>query len=453
MNESLGVSIHPNAAKALNKRAVRILDSLAPVPLPARPVAVFRPDVHVSAHLTEKDLDGPILVGQVDYRGKEVTKYFQHGGRTIVVQGEGFQQLASLAEEVHQSETNRNYVSVQCLIECGFRWLTRRYRGETSEAFTEFVLREAGALVREVEIWFPLHRVYLESEIKVGKITFKTVTKEMLDRQIGQLPNDLPPEQRAAVEASFNRTRSKLQGCAAATIRLLAEPIRAEEIASEEAECSIAALRFFHPANGTPYTRAYCTKSGRENVATTCTLTVKDGMIELLRESSDSKTSLMWVVSDIDIRQFRQAGLDTLSQLLAKEGRSPFEKDLLDAFLIYSRNSLFDDPASRLIHILAATESILVRDKNEPIQKNLAERLAFLVGLTVEERMAIRDRVPNIYGLRSGFLHHGRSFTAMDALEPFMRDIWMAFVVLIRNIDKFRNKQELIDHLERRKME
>jgi hypothetical protein len=193
--------------------------------------------------------------------------------------------------------------------------------------------------------------------------------------------------------------------------------------------------------------------NGMENLPVASTLVIREGTIEQWGQGVRSSPGSTWVISDQEIREFQWGGLDALSRLLAKDKRSPFEDELLDAILLYSRNSLFDDPANRLVYILAAVESILLRDNNEPVGKNIGERLAFVVGITPEERIAIRDNVKEIYDLRSAFLHHGRALREMDSLELFMGYVWRGFVALIHDMDKFRTKQELIEALERRKME
>jgi hypothetical protein len=267
------------------------------------------------------------------------------------------------------------------------------------------------------------------------------------------MQKNIPQERQAEFQVALKRTRSRFQGRAAATIALIAEPLRAQEVAGEEAGYSIAALRFFHAANMTPYVRCYCTSAGAENLPASSTLTVHSGMIQQWQDSASPTGDLAWVLSEQEIRELRDAGLDALSQVLTNDKRSPFEDELLDAILIYSRNSLLNDAASRLIYILAAVESVLLRDNNEPIQKNIGERLAFVVGRTPDERISILDSVTRVYALRSAFLHHGRALQEMDALEVFMKYVWRGFLLLINNKDKFHTKQDLIEALERRKME
>jgi hypothetical protein len=453
MGPPFTLDLHPDAARNFDERAKGLLPLVSVLPVVGQREGDFRPDFFVRAHLTEKEIIGPVQVGFVDYRGREAGRTFDHNGRTFGLLGKGFKDLEALAIRVQQTGAIRPYVSARCLINTTFDWVKKRYRGETQEPFTGYVLRECAALVKDTEVWIPLFHVYIQTELSVGKIRFKTLHREMLDAYLERVLNNLPQENQAAFRVQFDRTRSRFQGCAAATIALTGEPLRVEEIATEEAGYSIAALRLFHFANQTPCVRCYCTINGMENLSVVSTLEIRDGGIDQWRQGVRSSPDSMWVLSGEEIRKFQWAGLDALSRLLAKDERSPFENQLLDAMLLYSRNSLFDDPANRLVYILAALESVLLRDSNEPVEKNIGERLAFIVGITPEERIAIRDNVTEIYGTRSAFLHHGRALREMDSLELFMGYVWRAFFGLIHDVDKFRTKEDLIASLERRKME
>jgi len=453
MSAVVTLHLHPEAAKNFDKMAEGLLSLVSAAPVSGQEEQGFQPDIHPSAQLTQKDRIGEIQLGFADYRGIECGRSFEHDGKMFGLFDQAFKDLESLATRLHQTGEIRPYVSVRCLMGSGFQWVKKRYRGETDESFTGFVLRECGEQIKDSEIWLPLFKVYLQTELTVGRITFRTLTREMLDPWFERITNKLPQELQARGQESLRRTRSRFQGCAAATIALTAEPLRAQELASREAEYSIAALRFFHGANSSPYLRCYCTINGTESFSSISTLWVKAGRIETWSDHSADTGGSVWTLPEDAIRELRKSGLDAMSQLLIKENKSAFERDLLDAILIYSRNSLFNDPANRLIYILAAVESILLRDNNEPIQKNIAERLAFVVGTTTEERIVIRNNVTQVYAVRSAFLHHGRPLAEMEALEVFMQHVWRGFVALIYDMNKFRTKGDLIEALERRKME
>jgi integrase len=56
---------------------------------------------------------------------------------------------------------------------------------------------------------------------------------------------------------------------------------------------------------------------------------------------------------------------------------------------------------------------MLLRTSNEPITKNIGKRMAFLIGTSVEERMAIVQNVDAAYRIRSKFIHQGNSVDAI----------------------------------------
>ena len=119
---------------------------------------------------------------------------------------------------------------------------------------------------------------------------------------------------------------------------------------------------------------------------------------------------------------------------------------------MYSRNSVAVEPADKLVYILVGLESMLLRGENEPLAKNIGERLAFLVGESKEKRIAVKENAVEVYRHRSGFIHHGRSIKDLDVLSTFMLNAWTCFNILLVNMDRYQTKDQLIDWLEDRKM-
>lgn len=89
---------------------------------------------------------------------------------------------------------------------------------------------------------------------------------------------------------------------------------------------------------------------------------------------------------------------------------------------------------------------MLLKDGNEPIQKNIGERMAVLFGQTLEQRKAIIKNVLYTYGLRSSFIHHGRklSWGHTEALSEFMINAWQSvnciFQIITRHPEIARNE-------------
>jgi Apea-like HEPN len=120
--------------------------------------------------------------------------------------------------------------------------------------------------------------------------------------------------------------------------------------------------------------------------------------------------------------------------------------------LIYSRNSITTDPASKLVFILAALESILLKDSSEPIQGNLAERMAFIVGPSLAKRKEIVNIVKKTYGMRSKFIHHGETIDDLTVLDEFLGYAWLTFATLLEQRNQFGTRLDLITKLDEMKL-
>ena len=134
------------------------------------------------------------------------------------------------------------------------------------------------------------------------------------------------------------------------------------------------------------------------------------------------------------------------------ERRTEFQGKLLDALLLYSRSTREKDRAGRLVYMLVAIESILVRDANEPIQQNVGERMAFVVAQGLEARRTTIRHLKDAYNLRSKFVHHGETIAEVETVRAFMLDAWRLFIALVKTSHRFKTKAQLIDYLEAMKL-
>jgi hypothetical protein len=404
--------------------------------------------------LPEDEVIEVITTGYVTPLGTDIAKTFKHGSDVLGLFGEDYKDLVRLAERMQKIKTLRDRVSIGLLIDLIFKWITGRHQQTATMLMTRYVLGECEKELREIEVWIPVAMLNVQSDLQFGKVTLRTITKEMLDvwfaanaeSAVGRTPEE--------VRQRLDDLRRELQGFAAASIRVFAEPRRASEIAFVEAERSVAVLRFFSPANRIPEMVSYCTLLGREHIEAAKQLIVQDGRIVGYSDQSVDKASPFWILDDEYIGDLEEAGLHRLNELLAEEKPTEYQAALLDALLLYSKCALAKEPADKLIAILVALESMLLKDSNEPIQQNLAERMAFLFKESAAQRRATKAAVIKAYGLRSSFIHHGRSIGTdeVDALREFMETAWTSFFALIQFSNTYTTKAQLFDKIEEMKM-
>lgn len=456
--------MHPDAAKNFNEKVEGLFAevTLKTEQRPAEPPThMFRPGGYTGQKFSDKDILDFKITGQIDQLGRTTARYFEHEGRQFGFEDEKYEELARLSESVQRTKALRDVVSTKWVEDVILDWMKEKHTGAAAPTLTDFLVKRCEEDVKEHEIWFPVSNLSLESNLPFGNVVFKTISKEMLDR----LEEDAQKAKKQGVEAGLgeeyaaqvdyynNRNRQALQGLAASTITVNGEPRRAFEVALRESERAVTALRVYQVAATTiPEVTSYCALLGRENREKIRHLEVESGRISGDAHQVIGQPILNWHLTDEDISKYRRFGFDNVSELLALEGRTPFQEVLLDALLLYSRSTREKDLAGRLVYMLVAMESVLLRTDSEPIQQNVGERMAFMINKNLEERKATIRNLKAAYKLRSRFVHHGHSIDELETVRAFMLNVWLLFLELAKVSSRFDTKEELIDYLETLKL-
>jgi hypothetical protein len=446
------MDFHPEAAKRFDELGRELLQLVVPGAADRPPTGNFRPDIHAVANIEEKDIVGGVRVTGSIVNGAqdEIGRVFSAGKSKFGLFDKGYDALTKLTGQIQATSILRESVSVDFVLDSVFNWVAENYGRATVEALSVVVLRKAMEEIREYEIWVPIHQTYLESPISMGDVVFQTITTTMMDVWQAGARVDTKEED-AVARVYFSRERSRLQGCAAASTKVLAEKGKAVEVARHRAGRGAALLRFFSPANWTPKLRSYCVPLGSENLGQSAELFVENGRIVNYQRGALDTRQCGWAFTNAQILQFRLP-LEQLNRLAAETRKTGYQEALLDALLLYSRSSIASEPADKIVYLFAALESLLLRNDNEPITKNLGERMAFMCGKDVISRKAIVANASDTYKLRSEFVHHGNAVGDLETLGVFMVNVWTCFYNALFWQDRIREKDQLITALEDRKM-
>jgi hypothetical protein len=452
MNDSIHFTLHPDAANTFDNRAKVLSEKLTILPKENRPEASFKPEVFIAANIERSDLRGGMTISLRDHYGNEVARYFETKDGCFGLNEEEFAELVGMVDQIIKNNKEiAAKISGECLLDISFEWVKKSFNQGAHETFSEYLLSESRKSLTENEVWIPVFGLFLESELFVGPITFKTITARMLDEHEAAFVARNPDSEQE-IRSLFRRERRELQGVSAATFKAFAEPKKAREIAFYHAENAVSALRFFHFACLSVRKRCHCALLGKENVESFRYLNICDSKIISSGRGLVGSSYREWVLVNSEIEQIWKCGLNKLNEILSREERTDFELALLHSVNLFSRNSLFPNPIDRLIYACSAIESMLLKDPNEPIQQNIGDRLAFAIGKNPEERKFVANNFREIYAIRSKFLHHGRlSLEAEETVDTFLVNIWKLLTSLLEHTDKFPNTKALINLLDERK--
>jgi len=118
-----------------------------------------------------------------------------------------------------------------------------------------------------------------------------------------------------------------------------------------------------------PRLNSYITLLGKEHIESYIYFTVNDTKLLSMAEGLIDNSGIASKLSNETIAWIKANGLDQLSEILARGPKTKFEEQVLESIFIYSRCPLARDVSDKLIYILVAIESVLLKDENEAVKQ------------------------------------------------------------------------------------
>jgi hypothetical protein len=443
---TLEIDFHPDAAKRFNELGDKLREAVRVVKktLIAQETS-FNP--YPAANVNAEDVIGKITWTEriCDGLGNEAGRLWMRRGEYVGLIDDGYEELKTVAKGLEKVPSLRGRVRFEFLLDEICSWLEAAVGG-SGEPLVKHISRRCQSAIQEYEIWVPLFGVHGKQEFPIGGVRFRSFSTAMMERFFAPRPEQPLPD---PARQRLDRLRSQLQGYLAACVTLTAEKKTAQVSARAIAQEAIALLRFLSPANWILGMQSYCLARGRERIEMPMELFVRNGEIAEISNAALKHGPILW---DIDQERARFPGVLDLLHGLSDNHSGDFRGQLYDALLLYSRNSTASEIADKLVFVLVSLESMLLKDSNEPITKNIGERMAFLIGQSVDERKAIVQNVDASYRIRSKFIHHGNSVEDSEVIERFFEYAWQSFHAMLCQIDEFATKAALLEALENRKL-
>jgi hypothetical protein len=448
------IEFHEQAIARFNTLAQELLTKARQFPA-VQPRPKTGTSIYPIANLTEADVIGPIEWKQrsVNGLGEETGRYWNTNNGRAGYEDEGYAAVKDLAKRLAQTKPLQNRVCVEFLMDELFTWLSETLESKRQDGFMEFIARKTADAIKVHEYWIPVYRTYSSREFAIGEVQFKTLSPALLERWYSRV-TDEERKRAPAADMVLARQRSLLQGSLAAAVVVEAETRKAVATARGAADEAIALLRFLSEVNWTCRITSHCLPVGKENTRTTMDILVENSEIRQIGKGVIEQGPSGWNVDQARATPLTTGVLELLQELASKRNATEFRTDLYGSMQLHARASIATEVAHKLVFVVAAAESIFLRNASEPIQKNLGERLAFLLGRNVDERKTIIKNVDDFYGLRSGLIHHGKEVeeSQKDIVDEFFVNVWLSFVTLMRSGDRWKTRNDMFVALEERKL-
>ena len=413
------------------------------------------PDFHVSGVIMEADIIGEVDIGQVDRDGNRISCQWYDESGQFSISEHNYSDVRGLAAQLLKIQDVDSAISRDTVEELICQWVRQFYTKITRQTFIEFFRTEAGKRVCKLQVWAPIRGLCIQKAFKLGVVTFVPIDRTRIDEWERQSLVKAK-EHKESIKQYFEKKVRPAQGYAAAVMEVNAEGKKAHDLLLDEANKALGLVRIFTPSSLLPSETSPCVLWGTGHIDQSFIFIVSDGKFGvsqqgILGPSNQPVNQPVILSSEITDNSFH-LGLHRLHEMLVSNSRSDLEEAVLEAVLLYSRCTIAKEPTDKLVYILVGLESILLKDSNEPITQNLSDRIAFLVGRNLQQRKDIVQSTKRAYKLRSDFVHHGASIESLEILRKFMEIAWRVILALIGSTRQLRTRQELLDHLDDKRL-
>jgi len=441
------LTLHPDARKRFDERARALVQRLAPIVEESRH-PYLTPDLHVAATISSYEIE-EVINGSLDHTGAEISRSFPApDGKEMGLWGHDYAEFANLVEAFQGCGPLRKHISRRFAARLIFAWIRDAYLGSVSGSMSDRVLEECAGFVKHYEVWVPLSDLFVETEWDFGRVQIRPFGRHVFDHAASTAEGgDLPPGVKAALLRRVERNRKRFQGHATVVASIEAEPGHATDRALAIAEVTADMLRLFHPSQFTPRSACHLDVDGQApDRMTTCFL-FSDEVLAHENQSATNPTMVSLALSSESLERL-EGFLTPLSNLLRSEDRTPFQILGLAALRRYSRGVLAASEEDRLLYVLVAAESVLLKNESEPIQQAISDRMAFFLESDATARLKLVGLVKSAYAARSGYVHHGRTIAEEEDLAAFFLIAWRFFMGLIDAMQRFHTRDAFIKSIE-----
>ncbi|MCW9065907.1 MAG: HEPN domain-containing protein [Ignavibacteriaceae bacterium] len=444
------IEINPEAVKRFNERARDLLFCLTPKSKKNKAIGRDFNSGIIMRELREEEIISFGPSGEIDYSGKMVSMFFKHNNVSIGLEGENFKKLIKLCEDIQKAGNLFECASIDFILGIFFQWMKLKYSSHYENEMLTYFIEKCEQEIKSYEIWIPIAHTIVEEEFRIGNVTLKNFSKEVFGNWESELLKNVKDDEAIrSVKERLLKERETTQGYAVAVFNVTAENIRAEELAFEKVEMALSLVRIFSPAAFFINSNSFTTIRGTENLQRKDCYVFSNNRIITHMEAL-IPTRILWTIRKEEL-QGLQVHLPNFSQLLNDKNLNSFQLKVLNALLLFSKSILTKSIPDKLVYIFASLESVLLKDENEPIQQNLADRLAFAITNNGEERIKIVKNIKEAYKYRSKFIHHGISINEIAILDEFLKNAWVYLLTLTTRINDFKTKEEMINAIEKRK--
>lgn len=295
--------------------------------------------------------------------------------------------------------------------------------------------------------------------IQLGKVTLFTITREKIKNLFEKIEPIITSTRNTAEEKKqliqfSTECLSSIQNSICAEFRVIAEPDRALERAEEEARRVLDIIRYSIPALYSNDQRVKVSLMGEITTLVKCSPMISSDSKSFTLNNQMIGPLIPFELNDENIKQMERIGAIKLSDILTKSEKqlSEFERTLLHSVHWYSSSLTQYEIENQLLNLIICMETLLTPRDGNPISTAIAEGIAFLLTTGFEKRKVLKEKVKDIYKLRSAVSHGGKKEILESDVKELNKIVRKLIVIMIKRKDEFKSQKEVLNWIEGQKL-
>jgi len=314
---------------------------------------------------------------------------------------------------------------------------------------------------QEVIVYIPLYGIQMEiNEIEVGNATIKTMDKDLTILLANNLENLLrknqyfKPKNYEEEIKNLKKLILDFENKVCAVFTLFADEKTAIKIAEKECDTVLDLLQFYTYLF---YHRDHKVYLGIEGGVVSGNNRIIARKIDFSDYRFNDKiigAQRFFTISKENVKKMEKYGFLKVSEILKKSNNTlnDFQKILLIGihwFSTYRTQKLAENQFISLMIVL----EIFLSVKGEPVSNYIAENVARILYSDFDVRKKCKATIKKLYNKRSDIVH-GRPEDIPDEknFDILERVVFNLIIWMIKHLDKFGSKKDLLDYLEDKRL-
>lgn len=305
---------------------------------------------------------------------------------------------------------------------------------------------------QEQIVYIPLINIWSVEEIEIGPIKLVNMTDikvEEISTHIESIIMSSPgeKEQNQLVSEFIKIMVQGFEGSICAEYRIIAETDRARERAIEETRRVIDLIRYAIPAIYPTNVHVNVGLQGDAWPGTLVAPIISSDFSSFNWNQKEVGPLQPFVFSPQIIEILSNLGFFKLAEILKKPyaNLTEFERSLLKGIHWFSSALTQVEPENKFLNLTTCLETFLTQGSGYPVVVTIAESVALIFSENSTERLSMRKKVKDLYGMRSGVSHGGHKAIYNNELNELQAIAFNLIKIMIGKLETFQTKQNIFD--------